>query len=348
MKAAFLTGLRQIAVAEVPDPRLTQPDDVLVRVDSVGICGSDMHYYTTGRIGPAVIEFPFVVGHECGGTIVEVGAEVDDLVAGQRIAIDPSIHCGKCDQCLRGRHHTCRHQRFLGCPGELSGGLAEYLVMPAQCCFPVPESMTADQAALVEPLSIAVYSQRMAAAQDGAQIGILGCGPIGLSVLLALRATGEYSIYCSEPIEERLAAARRGGAEWAGNPHKVNVVAEIAKLAPQGLDFVFECAGQQEALNQAAELLKPGGTLVIVGIPETDCVSMPIHTLRRKELTIRNVRRQNHCVLPAIDLLATGKIDMEQLATHHFPLAETQDAFDTVANYRDGVIKAIIRVGGAS
>jgi L-iditol 2-dehydrogenase len=348
MKAAFLTGLRQIAVADAPDPRLIHPRDVLVRVDSVGICGSDMHYYSTGHVGPAVIEFPFVVGHECGGTIVEVGAEVDDLGPGQLVAIEPSIHCGKCDQCLRGRHHTCRNQRFLGTPGQLSGGLVEYLVMPAECCFPVPESMTADQAALIEPLAIAVYTQRMAAAQDGAQIGILGCGPIGLSVLLALRAAGEYSIYCSEPIAERLAAARRCGAEWAGNPHKEDVVAEIAKRAPQGLDFVFECAGQQEALNQAAELLKPGGTLLIVGIPETECVSLPIHTMRRKELTIRNVRRQNHCVLPAIDLLATGKIKMDQLATHHFPLAETHAAFDMVANYRDGVIKAIIRVSDAS
>jgi L-iditol 2-dehydrogenase len=348
MKAAFLTGLREIKMGDAPDPRIIHPRDVLVRVESVGICGSDMHYYTTGRIGPLAVEFPLVMGHECGGTIVEVGDEVEDLAPGERVAIEPAVHCGKCEQCLRGRHHTCLDHKFLGCPGQLSGGLAEYLVMPAECCIPVPNSMTADQAALIEPLAIAVYTQRMAAAPDGSQIAILGCGPIGLSVLLAVRAAAECTAYCSEPIPERKAAALQCGAEWAGNPRETNIVAEIRKLVPQGLDFVFECAGQQESLDQAAELLKPGGTLVIVGIPEVDCISVPIHTYRRKELTIRNVRRQNHCVVPAIKLLASGKINMDQVVTHHFSLAETQAAFETVANYRDGVIKAMIRVTGDS
>ncbi len=348
MKAAFLTGLREIKIADAPDPRIVHPHDVLLRVESVGICGSDIHYYSTGRIGPLVVDFPFIVGHECGGTIVEVGDDVDDLVPGERVAIEPAIHCGECEQCLRGRHHTCLNHKFLGCPGQLNGGLAEYLVMPAECCVPLPESMTADQAALIEPLAIAVYTQRMAAAQDGAQIAVLGCGPIGLSVLLAVRAAADCSAYCSEPIAARQAAALRCGAEWAGSPSDVDIVAEIRRLAPEGLDFVFECAGQQASLNQAAELLKPGGTLVIVGIPEVECVSFPIHTYRRKELTIRNVRRQNDCVIPAIKLLASGKINMDQLATHHFTLSETPAAFDTVANYRDGVIKAMIRVSGES
>lgn len=348
MKAAFLTGLREIKVADAPEPRIVDPHDVLVRVESVGICGSDMHYYSTGRIGPQVVEFPFVVGHECGGTIVEVGDEVEDLAPGERAAIEPSIPCGKCEQCLRGRHHTCLNHKFLGCPGQRSGGLAEYLVMPAECCIPLPASMTADQAALIEPLSIAVYTQRMGAAPAGAQIGILGCGPIGLSVLLALRAAGECTVFCSEPIAERRDAALRCGAEWAGSPRDANFAAEIYKLVPDGLDFVFECAGQQESLNDAAELLKPGGTLIIVGIPEVESVSVPIHTYRRKELTIRNVRRQNDCFLRAIKLLASGKINMDQIATHHFPLSESQAAFDTVANYRDGVIKAMIRVTGDS
>jgi len=348
MKAAYLTGLGQVKVAEAPNPKLTRPDDILLRVDTVGICGSDIHYYSTGHIGPVLVDYPFIAGHECSATTVEVGPEVDDLVPGQRVAIEPSLYCGKCEQCLRGRHHTCLRQRFLGCPGQLNGGLAEYVVMPAENCIPVPATMTADQAALVEPLSIALYSARMASAQYGAQIGILGCGPIGLSVLLALKAEGECSVFCTDPISKRSAAGIGCGAEWAGNPRREDVIAEIARRAPNGLDFVFECAGQQESLNQAAELLKPGGTLLIVGIPDPECVSIPIHTLRRKELTIRNVRRQNGCVIPAIDLLASGKVDMDTLVTHHFSLDETADAFDTVANYRDGVIKAMIRVSEAT
>ena len=344
MKAAFLTGLRQMTISDAAEPRLTNPRDVLLRMESVGVCGSDVHYYTTGRIGSLVVEYPFVVGHECAGTIVEVGSEVKSLSAGQRVAIDPLVACGECDQCCQGRVHTCRHQRFLGCPGQLPGALAEYLVMPAECCYPVPDSMTPDQVALVEPLSIGLYAQRMAQARPGSKVAILGSGPIGLSVLLAFQAAGDYTIYATDLLDERLQAARRCGACWAGNPRQIDVVAEIEKQAPLGVDFVFECAGEQEAISQAVEMLKPGGTLLIVGIPEVDQIRFNIHTLRRKELTLQSVRRQNQCVAPAIELVANGKIDVDQLMTHRFTLKQTQTAFDLVAGYQDGVIKAMINL----
>ena len=344
MKAALLTRLREIEVRDVPEPQLYGPRDVLLRIDAVGVCGSDVHYYKTGRIGAAVVKYPFMMGHECAGTVEKAGSEVRGLRPGQRVAIDPLVACGHCDQCRSGRPNTCRNQRFLGQPGELSGSLAEYVVLPQECCYPVPESMTAGQAAMIEPLSIGLHAQRLAHLETGSAIAILGSGPIGLSVLLACRAASECMAYTTDLIDGRLKMAAELGAVWTGNAEQRDVVKAICEAEPAGVEIVFECAGEQETLNQAVELLKPGGTLVIVGIPEVDEVRFPIHTLRRKELTIKNVRRQNHCTVPAIELISSGRINVNPLITHHFALQETGSAFETVSGYRDGVIKAMIHV----
>ncbi len=344
MKAAFLSALRQIDIGEAPEPELAGPRDVLLRIDAVGVCGSDVHYYRTGRIGAAVVKFPFVLGHEFAGTIEKTGAEVRRLQPGQRVAVDPLVACGHCDQCRAGRPNTCRNQRFMGNPGELSGSLAEFVVLPADCCYPVPDSMTDGQAAMIEPLSIGIHSQRLSQMEAGATVAILGSGPIGLSVLLACRAAADCTAYMTDLIDERLKMAAQLGARWTGNPKQGDIVKAIGEAEPTGVDIVFECAGEQETLNQAVELLKPGGTLVMVGIPEFDEVSFQAHSLRRKELTIKNVRRQNHCMAPAIEMVSSGRINVGPLMTHHFPLSETGAAFELVSAYRDGVIKAIIHV----
>ena len=344
MKAAFLTGIRQLQILDTPEPQLSTHQDVLLRIDTVGVCGSDVHYYNMGRIGNQVVQFPERVGHECAGTVVEVGGDATGLRVGQRVAVDPLIACGQCDQCHAGRRHTCRHQKFLGNPGEAPGALAEVLMMPAESCYPVPDGMTQVQAALVEPLSISLYAQRLSSIRPGAKIAILGSGPIGLCVLLACRAAGAGATYVTDLVDERLEVARRCGATWAGNPQKTDVVATMARLQPLGLDCVFECAGEQQTLDQAVEILKPGGRLLIVGIPELDRVSLSIHTLRRKEIEVLNVRRQNHCTTPAIELIASGTVSLDPLVTHHFSIDQAKEAFDLVDGYRDGVVKAIIHV----
>ena len=347
MKAALLTNVREIRIRDVPAPELTCPKDVLLRIDAVGVCGSDIHYYSTGRVGARAITFPQTLGHECAGTVVSAGSAVQRLRVGQPVAIDPLIACGECDQCLGGREHTCRQQRFLGYPGQAPGALAEYMVVPARCCYPVPESMTPAQATLVEPLSVALHSRNIAPLSPDSRIAILGAGPIGLSVLLACRAAfGGLICYVTDLVEARLEATQRCGAHWTGNPDSKDVVRSISALEPLGLDVVFECAGKQETLDQAVSLLKPGGTLVIVGIPELERVSFDPHALRRNELQVRNVRRQNKCTAEAIALIATGKIDVDQLVTHRFALAETGHAFDLVSRQGDGVIKALIELQG--
>jgi L-iditol 2-dehydrogenase len=344
MQAAFLTGIRKIELGELPEPKLANPRDVLLDVAAVGICGSDLHYYRVGGIGAQVVRFPWVVGHECVARVLEVGAEVKHLKVGQLVAVDPLVPCGQCDQCRTGREHTCRNQNFLGCPGQLPGALSEYLVMPAPSCYALPDSLNLAQAVMVEPFSIGLYAQRMARTQPGAKIAILGSGPIGLCVLLALRAEGECTVYATDLIQERLEVARRCGVNWAGNPRQEDIVASLGQLEPLGMDLVFECAGQQETLDQGVELLKPGGTLLIVGIPEGSRISFNMDLLRRKELRVENVRRQNRCMAPAIELIAGRAVNVEPLVTHHFALAETQKAFELAAGYRDGVIKAVIHL----
>lgn len=341
MKAFVLTGIRSMEMREVPMPRLEQDTDVLLRLAAVGVCGSDVHYYVTGRIGSQIVQYPFTVGHECAAIVERVGKAVRRVKPGDRVAIEPGISCGVCDQCRAGRQHTCRTLKFLGCPGQIPGCLSEFMVMPEACCYPIPASMTIDQAVISEPLSIGVYAVKLSGMGPGARIGILGAGPIGLSVLLPAQAQGAV-VYVTDKLEYRRATAARAGAAWAGNPDREDVVAAIAGREPQLLDIVFECCGEQAAVDQAVDLLKPGGKLMMIGIPTVDRISLVIDKARRKELCFQNVRRQNHCVQPALDLLASGRAKADFMITHHVPFSETQAAFDLVDHYRDGVIKAVI------
>lgn len=344
MKAMMLTGIRQMEQRDIPMPRIQKETDVLLKVGAVGVCGSDVHYYTTGRIGSQVVKYPFRVGHEFAATVEATGNMVSMLKPGDRVAVDPAISCGECDQCRIGRRHTCRNLKFLGCPGQAEGCLAEYIVMPEACCFPLGKGTSLERGALAEPLSIGLYAVRLAGTRSDWKIGVLGCGPIGLSVILSAKALGIGTIYATDRIDERLAIARRAGARWTGNPGQEDIVGRIRSAEPLFLDAVFECCGQQSALDQGIEMLKPGGKLVIVGIPEVDRVSFCIDLLRRKEIAIQNVRRQSECFRPAIDLIESGGVNVDFMVTHRFRLEEAKEAFDLVASYGDGVVKAMINI----
>ncbi len=345
MKAALLTGIRKIEIRDIPKPRLTRQTDVLLRVSAAGLCGSDIHYYAEGRIGDQVVRYPFTVGHECAGVIEEAGSSVQGLKPGSRVAVDPAVVCRACDQCLAGRPNTCRRLLFLGTPGQLDGCLSEFIVMPAENCHLLAEGMNFEEGVLVEPLSIGIHSFRLLENFRPQKIAILGAGPIGLSVLLAARAYGVSKIYATDKVDARVTAARTAGAAWSGNPDQEDIAAEIAGREPGLLDSVFECSGDPAALDQAVDLLRPGGKLMILGIPAADRVSFDVHKIRRKEIAIYNVRRQRHCYEEALGLIRTKRAEVRFLASHEFRLEETSAAFELAANYRDGVIKAIIRNG---
>lgn len=342
MKSIVLTGIRSMEMVEKPIPKISHPGEVLIQMDRVGVCGSDIHYYTDGKIGSQVVQYPFTVGHEGAGTVCEVGSGVLRIKPGDRVAIDPAMPCFGCDQCLSGRFHTCRKLLFLGCPGQAEGCLSDYIVMPEHSCFVLPATMSFDEAVVSEPLAIGYYATKLAGCLSGKSVGILGFGPIGMSVLLPAIASGASSTYVTDKIEERLQMARQSGATWAGNPDIDNIVDEISKREPLLLDYVFECCGKQEAADQAIKLLKPGGKLLIIGIPEFDYWHFPADDFRRKEIVVQNVRRQNESTSEALELIASGRVDVKPMITHHYPLENSAIAFENVSNYRDGVMKAMI------
>ena len=342
MKAMVLTGIRQMEMQEIPTPRITKGNEVLIKMKVVGVCGSDVHYYSLGKIGSQVVQYPYPVGHEGSGEVIEVGSGVTRVKPGDRIAIEPAMPCWECDQCKAGRPHTCRKLRFLGCPGQADGCLSEYIVMPEESCFVISEQMSYTEAAISEPLAIGVYAVNQSIPMQGAAIGILGFGPIGMSVLLAAIHKGAEKIFVTDLIDERLSIAKASGATWTVNAAKENVADVLKSREPLLLDVVFECCGKQEAMDQAIEMLKPGGKLMIIGIPEFDRWSFNVDQLRHKEICIQSVRRQNHSVRETLDLMAGKKVNVEKMPTHRFKFAQTKEAFELVTGYRDGVMKAMI------
>jgi L-iditol 2-dehydrogenase len=344
MKAAVLTGLRRMEVRQVPDPKIEKDTDVLLKIEKVGVCGSDVHYFETGRIGSQVVTYPFIVGHECAATVAAVGKAVKHVKVGEQVVVEPAVPCHNCDQCNRGRENTCFNLRFLGTPGQGGGCLCEYLVMPEECCLPIKGKLTTEQGALCEPLTIGFYAVRQSRLPRAADIAILGAGPIGLSCMMCAKAEGVRNCYMTEKIPERVKTAAQGGATWVGNPLKEDVVAAILTQQPLGMDVAYECAGQQQTIDQAVDLIKPGGKLILVGIPREDRISLSIDKIRRKEITIVNIRRQNGCTRATMDLVASRKVQADFMVTHRFKLDRIQDAFELVASYKDGVVKAMIEM----
>jgi len=345
MKTVHLTGIRQLEIIDNPLPQIKKPTDVLLKIEAVGLCGSDIHYFKTGRIGDQVVEYPFAVGHECAAVVEDVGPECQRVKKGDKLVVDPAVSCGLCDQCLNNRRHTCRNLRFLGCPKQLEGCLSEFYVLPEGNCFPVAKKMKPAQRVLVEPLSIGLYAVNFLKDKNIQSIGILGSGPIGLSTALSARAKGIPRIYMTDKIDSRLGAARTAGALWTANPLHSDIEKKIKEREPFLLDAVFECCGDQDALDLAVELLKPGGILFIIGIPETDRILFDVHKLRRKEIVLQNIRRQNRCLSEAISLIQENRVNVDFMVTHTFSLAETYDAFELASSYADGVIKALIDMG---
>jgi len=342
MKAQVLTGINQMEMVDVDVPVIQNPTDVLLKIEVLGVCGSDVHYYETGRIGSQIVQYPYRVGHECSATVVEVGSEVKNFKPGDLVAVDPAGSCYNCDQCNIGRENTCRNLTFLGTPGSGDGCLCEYITMPAKSCYDVTGKLTPIQAALSEPFAIGLYAVLTAAGNNNSKIAILGSGPIGLSCMVAARAEGIEKIYMTDKIPARLEVAKKYGADFTANPDTENIVESIMAVEPAGVDVVYECAGQQSCLDEAVDLLRPGGKLVVIGIPRESRVSFSIDKIRRKEITIINIRRQNDTTQKAIDMLACGKADIDFFATHSFSFEDSKKAFDLVARYEDSVVKAMI------
>lgn len=344
MKAARLIDINKIEIHDVPQVKIEKDTDVLIKVGVVGICGSDVYYYKNGKIGNQIITFPQTIGHEMAGTVVRTGKRVETIKPGDKVAVDPSVSCFLCDQCLSGRPHTCRNLKFVSSPGQLEGCLSEYIVMPEQNCYILPDHMSLETGALCEPLTIGYYAVQRAGDVKGKNIGILGAGPIGLSVMCACIMKKARNIYMTDILDYRCEIAVKHGACWAGNPDTIDVVDAIGKKEQHQLDIVFECCGKQEALDQAFSLLKPGGIITIVGIPEFEHYRFSANIARRKEICIQQVRRQNDCTEIVVQAVSKELIKPDFMITHHFTLEEIDKAFRIVSGYEDNVVKAMIQI----
>jgi L-iditol 2-dehydrogenase len=311
-----------------------------VRMRFTGICGSDIHYFTAGRIGDQVVTSPFVLGHEGSGEILDGAGKFD---TGLPVYIEPAIPCHRCDQCLSGRENTCRSMKFLGNPLESGGCMREEIAMPRECIVPIPDWMPLGEAVLLEPLSIGMYAVDRTRTPKGCRAAIVGAGPIGLSVLLGLGEHEPRQVLVSEPIDRRRSAASRLGASAVIDPCTDGAAESVYAASDGGVDLAFECAGTQETIDDAARMLRPGGTLVLIGIPESaDRVTYDPHLMRRREITVINVRRQNRMVERAISLLGRRRDAAAVLITHRFPASDAGRAFRLVQQRADGAIKVLL------
>ncbi len=344
MKAVFLLRKKKFEIREVPKPE-PKEKEVLIRVKTVGICGSDVHYYTQGRIGSQqVISKPLIIGHELSGDVAALGKGVKGFRVGQRVVVEPAIPCGDCKVCREGRENICPDVRFLGTP-PVDGAFCEYIVIPEENVFPLPDQLSYGEGVMMEPLAIGVYAVKLAHLIPGETVAILGSGPIGLVTLLAAKAAGAVLIFATDLVPERLNAAKKIGAHHTFNPEKEDIVKKIMEATKgRGVDVTFEAAGKEETVNQALKITALGGRVMIIGIPEVDAITYEPHQMRRKELLIQNVRRSLRNTETSIKLVQEGLINLKPLITHYYPLEKIGEAFELVSEYRNGVIKAIIQI----
>jgi L-iditol 2-dehydrogenase len=345
MRAARLHGIRDLRLEDLPRPT-PGPGEVLLEIASVGVCGSDVHYYLEGRIGSQVVTDPIIMGHEFSAWVAELGPGIEGLDIRQLVAVEPGISCGECEPCQHGHPNLCPNVRFCGTP-PIDGVFAEYTVMPTRNCFPLPPGFGPVEGAMLEPLGVAIHSVDLAHLKPGQTVAVLGAGPIGLLIAAVARASGASAVYMTEPLAYRRQFALDYIADAALDPHEkgTDVVAEIMRLTGgRGVDVAFEAAGASETPQQAAAVTRIGGKVIVAGIPADDTMTMNASTVRHKGLTIKLVRRMKHTYPRAIRLAQTGMVDVKSLATHTFPLERIAEAFEMVAAYDDGVLRAIIQV----
>jgi L-iditol 2-dehydrogenase len=329
-----VTALRLVRPGEVrlsqeamPEPRA---GEVLIRVTAVGLCGSDMHWFSEGSIGDALLTQPLVLGHEFAGRI-ESGPR-----AGERVAVDPAVSCGHCDMCFAGAPNLCRSVIFAG-HGSTDGALRTYLAWPERCLVTLPDNVTDAEGPLLEPLGVALHAADLGKLGPGQAAGVFGCGPIGLLLIQALRAQGAGPIFATERLAHRVEAARAAGATDAiqTTPDGRERQLILERTGGRGVDVAFETGGNDDAVGTAIATVRPGGRVVLVGIPSDERTSFNASSARRKGLTISMCRR----MLPgdlvhAADLAAAGAVNLGPLISHRFPIADGAEAFATLAARR--------------
>ena len=341
MRVAVMVGIGKVEIQERPIP-VPKPGEALVRIKSVGICGSDVHYFLEGKIGDFVVNPPFILGHECAGEVVEVGKGVKKVRPGDRVALEPGIPCGNCKFCRSGRYNLCPDIAFWATP-PVDGVFCEYVVHPEFLLYPLAQGVSFEEGALVEPFAVGVYAAQRANVKPGETVLILGGGPIGLLILQALRIQGVARVIVVDVFEFRLRKAWELGATAIINANEMPAQEEILDLTGgEGVDVVFEAAGSIMTTRIVTEVVRSGGKVVLVGFsPQTP---LDISKIIVKELDVLGSWRYANVYEKATEFLNAGKVDLQSLITHRFSLEETEKALIFAHEHRMDSIKIVVDV----
>ncbi len=343
MKTAVMNGIGQMGFEEreIPVPKA---DEVLVKLEYVGICGSDLHYYETGAIGDYVVEPPFVLGHEPGGVVVEVGKNVHHLKPGDRVALEPGKTCGHCEFCREGKYNLCPDVVFFATP-PVDGVFQEYVAHEADLCFKLPDNVSTLEGALIEPLAVGFHAAIQGDAHLGQKAVVMGAGCIGLVSMMALKARGVSEVYMVDIMEKRLAKALELGASGVINAACEDVEQRVKQLTGGcGMDLVIETAGTEATTRQAIRIAKKGASIVLVGYSKSGEMTLPMSLALDKELTFKTVFRYRHIYPMAIEAVASGKVNLKGIVTDIFSLDEAQKAMDYSVHNKADIVKAVIRI----
>lgn len=339
-KSAFLTARNSIEIRECPMPEL-HAGEVLLQMKAVGICGSDVSYYVNGRTGVGEIRFPHITGHECAGIVAAVGEGVEGLKVGDRVTTEPGYYCGRCEQCRAGRYNLCESMSFMGSAvadayGE--GALTQYTLRPAHLVFPLPDSISFAQAAMLEPLSVGLHAARSAALHFSSRAAILGCGPIGACIFSVLKALGVQSVLMTDMLPERISRMHAFGAEAIDVSGMDE--AQLSQLA-SGMDAVFDTTCSEQALNASLKWLKKGGRLIQVGVPARP-MRIDMQTLFNRGIALLPSFRYANTFPDLIALMEKQSLLAEELITHRFPFERVADAFALAASRSGDVMKVLV------
>lgn len=344
MKVAVMNGVGKMGFVEreIPQPA---DNEVLVKLEYVGICGSDMHYYETGRIGDYVVEPPFVLGHEPGGVVVEVGKNVTHLKVGDRVALEPGKTCGHCEYCREGKYNLCPDVVFFATP-PVDGVFQEYVAHGAALCFKLPENVDTLEGALIEPLAVGFHAANQGGAHAGQTAVVFGAGCIGLVSMMALKAEGVSRVYVVDIMQKRLDKAMELGATGVINSMNTDVQEEIGRLTEgKGVDLVIETAGMEVTTRQAIHVTKKGATIVLVGYSKTGEMTLPLSLALDKELTFKTVFRYRHIYPMAIEAVASGKVNLKGIVSNIFNFDDIQAAMDKSVSDKANIVKSVVKIG---
>ncbi|MCI0713154.1 MAG: alcohol dehydrogenase catalytic domain-containing protein [Chloroflexi bacterium] len=349
IQAARLHRDRHFTLEKLPAPPAPREEEVLIEVLSVGICGSDLHYYQDGRIGPTVIEEPFILGHEFSGRVIAVGSGAVDgnhqpLTAGQRVAVDPMNPCYQCEMCEKGYVNLCCNHTFFGAY-PTGGAMRERMICPARNCFPIPDDISNGAAALLETVGVAIHAVDLGKIKLGSTVAVIGCGPVGLLILRLAKLAGATELYAFDKYSWRVEKASAWGAAYAATVDQANPIeAVLTQTQRRGVDVAFEAAWVDETVEQCVAMAAPGGRVVVVGIPVEDNVQFSYSTAARKGLSILLARRMQHTYPRAIALATSGDLDLDDVISHHYQLEDISEAFARNHAYEAGIHKVVIDI----